>query len=477
MGPVGSGKSVGCVNEIRDRIFLQAPDDRGVRRTRFGIFRNTYGELRTTTIKTWLDWIPDDLCPLVYDSPIRGELRCKLPDGTTVLGEVYFASLDREKDARKVLSFELTGAWINEAREFLWRNFDAIRRRIGRYPNKETSPFTWRGLLMDTNPCDDTHWWYQLAEEFEVDGVPKEEIEKLESFEFFRQPPALLLKPGVKQLTGNPADYIPNPAAENVEHQQLGYQYWFDQILGARPQDTKVYVMGEYGSVQSGMPVYKDSFNDSFHVSQVSLVPIKSKPIMLAWDYGMNPALAVAQRTVRGQIRILRELCGVGIPLEQFVEEMVLPLLAGEFHENQIELSVGDPSGKDPRDLDGRSALQALEQAGIKTIPCFDLSNKIEPRLAAVRWFLSRNIGGEPALLIDPSCKTLRKGFNSGYCFRALQIPGEPRHAETPDKNRYSHIHDAVQYLLMELRRRMDLKPKNIIDHGGRGPVDRVANY
>ncbi len=56
---------------------------------------------------------------------------------------------------------------------------------------------------------------------------------------------------------------------------------------------------------------------------------------------------------------------------------------------------------------------------------------------------------GEPALLVSPRCKTIRKGFNGAYKYRRLQVAGDERYQDKPDKNAYSHPHDAVQYLCL----------------------------
>ena len=59
MGPVGSGKSYGCAAEIMLKAVQQKPSPRdGIRYSRFVIVRNTYPELRTTTIKTWAGAVP-----------------------------------------------------------------------------------------------------------------------------------------------------------------------------------------------------------------------------------------------------------------------------------------------------------------------------------------------------------------------------------------------------------------------------------
>ena len=59
-GPVGSGKSVSCCIEIFRRSLLQQKNAQGVRKSRWAVIRNTNPQLRTTTIKTWLDWFPEE---------------------------------------------------------------------------------------------------------------------------------------------------------------------------------------------------------------------------------------------------------------------------------------------------------------------------------------------------------------------------------------------------------------------------------
>ena len=115
-GPVGSGKSVGCVMFMLDVAIAQEPNADGVRKTRWVCIRNTYGELKATVIKTFQDWIPEEVCPIKWDAPIVGQMRIPHPDGRTVIdAEFFFLSMDRPKDIRKMLSLEMTGVWINEA--------------------------------------------------------------------------------------------------------------------------------------------------------------------------------------------------------------------------------------------------------------------------------------------------------------------------------------------------------------------------
>jgi hypothetical protein len=50
--------------------------------------------------------------------------------------------------------------------------------------------------------------------------------------------------------------------------------------------------------------------------------------------------------------------------------------------------------------------------------------------------------------LVSPACKVLRKGFAGGYHYRRLKVAGDDRYQDQPNKNEFSHVHDALQYAL-----------------------------
>jgi hypothetical protein len=106
----------------------------------------------------------------------------------------------------------------------------------------------------------------------------------------------------------------------------------------------------------------------------------------------------------------------------------------------------GDPSGDYRAQTDERTPFQMLRQAGIKAIPA--PSNDIALRIEAVDSVLNKMADGKPCLLVDQRCLNLKKGFNGGYHYRRMQTAGD-RYDEKPFKNRYSHIHDALQYMFM----------------------------
>lgn len=447
MGPVGSGKSVGCVLEVWRMAYQQEPDAQGVRRSRFAIIRNTYGELKQTTIKTWQQWVPEEICPIVYDSPIRGLLRVPHPDGKTVVeSEILFIALDKPKDVKKLLSLELTGAWINEAREIPFAIVLATRQRVGRYPPKVVAPLTQASVLMDTNPPDTDHWWYALAEERRTPGSDEttEPISPRDWF-FVQQPPALLkIAPG---------RYLPHPAAENVENQPLGYSYWTDQVSGASEEWIKVYLLGQYGYVQEGKLVYPE-YRDNVHCSKVDLQPLRGLPLLLGWDFGLTPACIVGQLTLRGQLRVIDEFCSEHMGIQQFANVVVKPQLAVRYPtwtlDNDI-VGAGDPAGADPAQTDESTCFQVLNESGFRMAPTH--TNAFLPRREAVAGYLTRMDGGEPSLLLSPRCRTLRKGFLGGYHYRRVQVPGKQIYRDEPDKDDFSHPHDGLQYLALYSRR------------------------
>jgi hypothetical protein len=58
-------------------------------------------------------------------------------------------------------------------------------------------------------------------------------------------------------------------------------------------------------------------------------------------------------------------------------------------------------------------------------------------------------IDGEPGMLVHPDCRTLRKGLAGAYCYKRIQVGGQEKYRDTPDKNMYSHVCDAGQYLAL----------------------------
>lgn len=437
-GPIGSGKSVGCCWEIWSRAQEQRAHE-GVRRSRWVATRNTYGELTTTTLRTWLDWFPEErFGKVVHGAPIVHVCRWEHEDGTTVELEMWFLALDRPDHVKKLLSLEVTGGWMNEAREQPKAILDGLTGRVGRFPKAQDGGCTWSGVIMDTNPPDDDHWWYDLAE-----------VERPSEFAFFAQPA------GDSEEAEN-LDWLlqtPETMAYPVGHQirrAAGRQYYERLKAGKTVEWIKVYVKGQYGTVHDGKPVYPE-YNDSLHTKEIT--PIQGVQLKIGLDFGLTPAAVITQTDARGRLLVLDEMCGEDMGIRQFLEDLLIPHLMAVYpafwaKKDALIQFVGDPAGAQKAQTDERSCFDEVRAKHLKIRPA--KSNAWLPRRSAVAWFLSKLSGGQPAFLMDPCCTTVRKGFNGGYKYRRIQVTGEERYTEEPMKNKFSHPHDALQYAALE---------------------------
>jgi len=436
-----SGKSVACTMEVFSRA-LEAPPFEGVRRSRWAFVRSSYPELISTTMKTWSDWVPTQLCPITFGTVISGRMIAPLADNTKVDLEIIFLSMDREEDVRKMKSLELTGVWFNEAGELLKSSVEAGISRTGRFPGKlDGGAGRWFGAIADTNPPSDDSWWYEWAE-----------VTKPQGYEFFSQPPAVIRLPPKKP--GDPPQYVPNDGthglspAENVEWQNLGFDYWLRMVPGRDEEWIKVFLQGQYGTVLDGKPVYGNLFNDALHTAPEPLTPIRGLPLLLGWDYGLNASCVFVQFTPKGEMLVLDEVTTDG-GIQQCVREKVRPLLNGKYAGMRV-FSVGDPAGQARTQTTEQTCMQLLAEEGIPTESA--PTNEFVARREAVTWFLTRMVEGKPVFRLSPTCEMIRKGFLGRYQYRRMHIAGSSRYTDKPEKNDYSHLHDALQYAALYLR-------------------------
>lgn len=419
MGPRGSGKSTGMSMELMSRAIRQKPCN-GIRKTRFAIIRNTYKELKDTTLKTWLEWFPEN----EFGDFNRSDMIHRIKRGD-VETEFLFRALDKPGDIKKLLSLELTGGWINEAREVPRSLINGLLDTIPRYPSKKDGGATWFGIIMDTNPPDTDHWWYKLAEE-----------KKPEGWEFWRQPGGIIEEDG---------KFYPNPEAENIENLSEGYDYYLKKVSGANRDHVLVYYCGQYGFVREGKPVYPEYF-DNIHCPGEIYRPTPGIKIFGGLDFGLTPAALFTQRQVNGRWIWFDELVTEDMGTERFCE--LLKPKINEYRDWEIEF-YGDPVGNRRSDADEHTSYQILAANGIPASPSPDPSNSYELRREAVSTCLRRLIDGKPGLLISPKCKVARLGMGGNYHFKRIEVSGEERYRDEPNKNKYSHVVEAGQYAML----------------------------
>jgi hypothetical protein len=392
------------VVEIVKRAHQQKPDRDGIRRSRWAAVRNTYPQLRDTTIRTVFDWLPEKHFGLFK----KGDHEYIVDGFTGVEIEILFRALDRPEHVSNLLSLELTGAWVNEAKEVPWAIVDALQGRVDRYPSRRDGigP-TWAGIIMDTNPPDDLSGWFRYFEELR----PKNAA-------IFKQPSGL------------------SDEAENLP--ALSATYYENLAEGKDPEFVKVYVDGEYGFVVEGKPVFPE-YNDHIHCRPCT--PTHGRPLRRGWDFGLTPAVTISQLQVNGQWFVVDEMCAERAGIDRFSDEVLV--FCAEKYPNFEWIDTGDPAGADPAQTDERTCFEILQGKGVR----IQGGERTLLRLESVRKPLSNMVDGSPGFLLDPSCRILRRGFMGGYNYKRMQIGGvHTRYHEKPDKNQYSHPHDALQY-------------------------------
>ena len=445
LGPVRCGKTVSSCAEIWRRACEQESAPDGIRYSRWAIFRNTYPELKMTTIKTWLDWFPEKIYGKVkWDSPITQVIEVK-----DLRVEIIFVSLDRPEDISKLLSLELTGCYFNELQFIPELIFDAALKRVHQYPPKKMGvPITWGGVIADTNPPDVEHWIYQR---FETKRPNNHEIFKYDpavvevGTDYDGSEESAVSLDGIRYVQNKNADYIKNLQKSD---------YYINGVQSSTTEDIKVFFQGEYGIVRKNKRVYPE-YNDQIHCVP-SIAYGRMTELGMGWDFGNTPAVVFCQLSVHGHFMILDELVCEGGGLDAFCSEIVVPHLNQYYPgwQNNFK-SVGDPAGIAQSPTDAKTCFQILDKNGIRT--CAAKTNALIPRKEAVSFFLRRMSGGRPSLMISPKAIVVRKGFNGDYFYQRVQVKHDERYKEEPYKNYASHPHDALQYIAMEYQTRCEM--------------------
>lgn len=408
MGGFRSGKSSGCTIEIVRRALAQKPGPDGIRRSRWLVVRSTYGELFDTTIRTVHMWLPTQYFGKFTQQPhpnyiIKGFEKTEF--------EIMFRALDRPEHVRNLLSLEVTGAWINEARETPWAIVNALEGRIEQFPAKKDGGVTWGGLWMDTNPPDVDSEWHKFFEETKhPDWYAK----------IFKQPSGL------------------GPKAENLSNLP-NRDYYKLLAQGKKPEWIKVYIDGEYGFVVDGKPVYPE-YSDQLHLKSVD--PVPGVPIMLGLDFGLTPACAFCQLLPDGRFLVFDEMLSKNMGFDQFADDL-LDHCKRSFRGDVRFEYWADPAGAQRSQTDTKTCFDIGAAKGMDIQPS---EQDIGLRMESVRKPLRTLVGGEPQFILHPRCKNIRKGFLGGYNLRRMQVAGPERYAAKPDKGPLSHIMNALEY-------------------------------
>jgi hypothetical protein len=437
-GPVGSGKTTGCVIELLRRSVGQGLGADGLRHTRHAVVRQTLKQLKDTVLKDCQTWL-------------KGLGHWKVSDNTFYLdfddvrSEWVFIPLENSEDQARLLSMQLTGAWMSECIEMDRDVIAPLSGRLGRYPNGADGVPTWNGWIADTNfPTDMTPW-----HNFMENHSPEVQI--------FKQPSGLADDAENLDWLLQTEETLKLPEGHPIRLAQ-GRKYYerFVQMYGEDSDWVRRYVKAEYGDDPSGAAVFKNTFKSNFHVvPDTQLIP--GYPLLIGQDFGRNPWSLICQMDHMGRLLVHEEVPATNVGLEKHVQQSLRPRLFSNKYLGYKVCVVGDPSGVAKGTIAEESCFEALQRMGL---PCFPApTNDIEPRLRAVEALLGRQINGGPAIMISAAgCPWLVRGMSGGYRFTKMKTGALRTVPDKTDKEGFSHVADDLQYVAL-------------VVHGGQVPV------
>lgn len=423
MGPMGSGKTSAVIMKAMSRAGDMKPSKiDNVRYYKLGVVRNTYTDLKRTTMKSIESWFGDQgqwggggssSEPPFFKVDVG-----PFPDGSMANIWFEFVGLDTHNIEQLAKGWEITDYWLNEG-DLLDRDvLTFVDGRAGRYPSAiHGKPDFYCGMI-DYNAPDMENYLYLIFEE-----------EKPEGYRLFKQP------------GGRAAN------AENINNLPAGY---YERLCkGKEDWWIRRNVDNNYGYSRDGKPVYSE-YRDDFHCSTSELMPVEGIVIKIDFDQGLHPAATLRQTMANGQVRILDELysekgatglCG----------DLKKLLNSDKYRGFKAKGGLADPSAAKRSEDDTESWVDCVNRhmgwVGSDQLRLAE-TNDPDKRQAAVRNKLKTNVDdGRPGLLISSTCKVTRKGFNSDYRFKRKRVAGKPSYDENPEKKfPVSDVHDSIQY-------------------------------
>lgn len=428
MGPQGGGKTTTCAMHILRRAAKMPKCLDGVRRSKWLVVRDTYDRLYRSAVASWLSLVPksDGDWSGGQGRPASHHIRFDRPDGIIDL-QVDFAAIGDQAAESFMRGYEFSGLWLNEVDRL---SEDVLTFGIGRefrYPPMSMFPPGTEVALqaiVDLNAPSVDDWFYKRFVETPQPG-----------HKLYRQP------------GGRSSN------AENLKNLAPGYYTRQVQNNASRPDWIRRMVDNEFGYSRDGEPVYPE-FMDLVHVAAEPFGFEPHLPVTIGFDAGLHPAAVLTQTTPKGQVRVPAEIAPGRMGSTRF-GEITKRFIAENVPPSCRLLGYADPSSDYGADKQAGeySWLETMQHAlgfPILAAP----SNEIGIRLDAVKQPLGTLIDGMPGFLLSPSCKVLRRGFNSKYCFVKVRGVNGETFRDTPAKTDESHPHDALQYACLGTRGR-----------------------
>jgi len=459
-GPVGSGKTTTLLkSRLRRAVMMPRSTIDGWRRYKLLVVRETYRQLWSTTIPSYLETFPKALGQWSggRGDPVRHAI--EFDDGQGPIEFITEFMAFGDDIVASMRGIQTTDMWLNEADTV---PVDVLTTGIGRIDR-------WPGLahfagyapeqqgygqiVCDFNAPDEDNWTFKVfhdaAERSRMAGLMNQIMADLakEKGQALARQIAISFhnQPGYGQ-----------PGCENLQNLSPGYyprQIATNSLAGRGDMNDRL-VFNKIVYLRAGDPVFGREFNRRIHVAEATLVPIGGVPLTIGLDQGFKGAAVVLQFVEPFRWRALAEL--------HFPNER---LMAAEFGRRLADLlerrwpnwpifggfaDMAGEQGASQAANENATWNKLVSQAvGFRIRPQKIGTNRIQPRLEAVRAALEFMHGGQPGLEIDPSCRFLIRGFEARYVWTdQIDASGDKR--KVPDKRlTEANVMDALQYALL----------------------------
>jgi hypothetical protein len=409
MGPVGTGKTSIAAWAFAFQCMESTVPLRGV------VMRESAGQLMDSTLATCKEWFG----PIsVWHGGNRGELELRLPgpDGVVRTHSLLFRPCRKAEEASKFLSMEVAFVWLEEcapafssARVMGAGISEGVYHVAAMRLRQKGAPYL--RMILTFNPPTVRHWLHRT-----------------------------FLTASPEELSGRDIAVFRQRTADNEANLPPSYYTDLRQLLS--PDLAKRFLDGEVAASFAGLPVYGE-FLESVH-ARPGIAAVRGLPLVFGFDFGRTPAVVIGQVTPMGQVRLYYEIQLFNAAIDRLLD-YTDDLIKRELAPLAIldRRCWGDPAGKTPGEAHDATPFGVLQSRGYPTQPG---ATTLFTRINGVKQRFSRMMGPEPGVLIDSeTCPMLVEGLLGGYRYPTTQ---DGRVSEKPLKNEYSHLVNALEYLV-----------------------------
>lgn len=231
---------------------------------------------------------------------------------------------------------------------------------------------------------------------------------------------------------------------------------WQAQAKKGMPSSEWSREFGETWVVYDGKAVYADF--DDLHVVGGSIVVPRRPRLISGWDAGPNDVnlgwvLGLTSPVQKG-VQFIDYYFAEDGDIEDFVQTVGTRLKLEWGRISGYQMHVADQSVFTKSSLvRGRAVVDVMRQHGMSPVPGEISFAKRRQSVEKLLVQFHRSVDNKPIpdLTVHDRCDLLVEAFKGGYCYGRTTVIGNQQWKETPMKNKFSHVMNALEYVCSKL--------------------------